>query len=297
MKKLTCLLLCTFLLSLCACSAEDTGPENPYRAVSYKSEFLEDGVVTGWDLAEYQYDENGYKTESREYRDGILTQTYIYENDAFGNILRVTSISQDKTAVFDHKLTLDDHGRVLLEESYTGGTLCYTLEYAYDKNGNMTREVYTTMEDGVADVIRDREMAFDRQGRLIREINHEQDGSYLLYDYEDGKQTKTSTYDSSDELLSYREYTYNDKGQLVQESSYTCQRNGDSRTSTLSGYYLYTYDETGCIVTRTNHSMREKPVQTYSVTTYDEYGNNLLKELYMDGALYWRITQTFEPIP
>lgn len=294
MKKPTVFLLSVLLLlSGCAKTAE---PKNPYRAVSYKSESIENGVVTFWDLAEYEYDENGYQTEFREYRNGILTQTNIYENDTYGNILRVTIISDGKTTVFDHNLVLDDTGRILLQEACSDGVLIYTMEYTYDKNGNATSEIYTSMNDGIAEIIRNKEMTYDHKGQLIREIHHNQDGSYLLHDYEDGKQIKTSSYNKNDDLLSYWEYTYNDKKQLVQESFYTCQRQGDSRTSKLSEYYLYTYDETGYIVTCTHHPMRDKSVQTYSVTTYDQYGNKLLQERYMDGQLYWRITQEFERI-
>lgn len=297
MKKQICLIL-SILLCFClyGCSVQPETPENPYRAVSYKSETIEDGVVTFVDLAEYDYDENGYQTEFREYRNGVLTQTNIYENDTFGNILKVTSISDGKTTVFDHNLILDDDGRILLQEASSDGVLLYTLEYTYDKNGNKASEVYTHMEDGTPEIIRNMELTYDRKGQLIREIHHNQDGTYLLYDYEAGKQVKTESYDSSDELLSYWEYTYNDKGQLIKESSYACQRHGDSRTSILTNYNLYTYDETGYVVTCTNGSTRERPVETYSVTTYDEYGNKLLQERYMDGQLYWRITQEFEPV-
>ena len=295
MKKTTIWLL-TFLFLLCGC-AKTEEPGNPYRAVSYKSETIENGVVTFVDLAEYDYDENGYQTEFREYRNGVLTQTNIYENDTFGNILKVTSISDGKTTVFDHNLILDDDGRILLQEASSEGVLLYTLEYTYDKNGNKTSEVYTTMKEGIAKIIRNMELTYDRKSQLIREIHHNKDGSYLLNDYKDGKQIKTASYDSSDELLSYWEYTYNDKGQLIIESSYAYQRHGDSRTSILTNYNLYTYDETGYVVTCTNHSTRDRPVETYSVTTYDEYGNKLLQERYMDGQLYWRITQEFEVIP
>lgn len=295
MKKLTVFLLSVLLL-LSGCAKTEYS-ENPYRAVSYKSETIENGVVTFLDLAEYEYDENGYQTEFREYRNGILTQTNIYENDTFGNVLSVTVISDGKTTVFDHNLVLDDTGRILLQEVCSDGVLIYTMEYTYDKNGNMTGEVYTTMNEGIEETIRNKEMAYDHKGQLIRETHHNQDGSYLLHDYEDGKQVKTSSYGKNDDLLSYWEYTYNDKEQLVQESFYTCQRHGDSRTSKLSEYYLYTYDETGYVVTCTKHPMQDTSVQTYSVTTYDQYGNKLLQERYMDGQLYWRITQEFEPIP
>lgn len=190
MKKLNAMAICGILiLLLLGCSINETAPQNPYRPVSYKNEVFEDGVMTEWILEEYQYDENGFQTGSRHYLYGILEETYIYENDAFGNILKVTKMSDDKTTVFDHKLTLDDHGRVLLEESYLDGVLCYTLEYTYDKNGNLTSEIYTTIENGIADAVRNKEMTYNRKGELIQEIRYQKDGSYIQHDYEDGKET------------------------------------------------------------------------------------------------------------
>lgn len=296
-NRIALILFLLFILSLQGCAVQTESPENPYRPISYKSEFFENGIVTSSYLSEYQYDENGFLAGTLEYRDGILNQTYIYENDTFGNILKVTSISDGKTTVFDHKLTLDEHGRVLLQEAYSEDVLFYTLAYTYDKHGNMTSELYTTIEDGAAEVIRSKEMVYNRNGVHVQTILNKMDGSYIRYDYENGKEIKASQYNSNDELLSYQESTYNDHGQLIKEASYTCKTEGDSRTSLLSTYSLYTYDETGLVVTQTNHSVEERPIQTYSVTTYDQYGNKLLQERYMDGQLHWRITQTFELIP
>lgn len=296
-KQISLILIILLSLSFYGCSSKTESPKNPYRPVSYKSEVIRDGVLTEWILEEYQYDENGFQIGSLQYLYGILEETYIYENDEFGNILKVTSISDGKTTVFDHNLTLDDYGRILLQEVYTDDVLCYTMAYTYNKNGNVTSEIYTTMEDGAAEVIRNKEMTYNRKGERIREILRKADGSYIRYDYEDGKEVKASSYSSSDDLLSYREFTYNSNGQLVKEASYTCQTKGDTRTSLLSAYSLYAYDDTGLVVTKTNHTVDERPVQTYSVTTYDEYGNQLLQERYIDGQLDWRITQTFEPIP
>ena len=52
MKKLTVFLLSVLLL-LSGCAKTEYS-ENPYRAVSYKSETIENGVVTFLDLAEYE---------------------------------------------------------------------------------------------------------------------------------------------------------------------------------------------------------------------------------------------------
>lgn len=298
MKKPLALLLSAILsLSLWGCSSEVEEQKNPYRPVSYKSEIFQDGVLTSYDLTEYHYDEHGFLSESLYYEGDVLKQTNIYQNDDFGNILTVTSISDDNTVLCENKLTLDDQNRVLRQEDYKDGVLSYTMEYTYDKDGNVTSEIYTVMKDGVEDHVRHKEMTYNRKGELIRTILRQRDSSYFRYDYENDRQVKVSLYDSSDELLSYEESTYNENGQLMKEASYTCQRTEDTRTNVLDSYSLYTYDETGLIVTKTDFSVYERPFQTHMVTTYDEYGNQLLQERYHDDELHWRITQTFEPIP
>ena len=298
MKKLLTLTLSAALcLSFLGCSQKAEEPENPYRPVSYQNEYYDNGSLTSLNHTEYRYNEQGFQTEALMFENGVLTTTKQYEHDALGNVLRVTSISEDAAEVHDINYTLDDRNRVLKMEESVDGVLSYIMEYTYDKNGNVLAETYTVMDNGVEDHVRHREMTYNRKGELIREIFRNEDGTYTRYDYEDGKKAKVSSYDSSDELLSYWEFTYNEAGQLIQESSYTCERDGDSRTTRLTNYNLYAYDETGLTVTKTSHYTEDRPYEHHTVSTYDEYGNELLHERYRDGELYWRITQEFERIP
>lgn len=298
MKKLFTLLLCAVLtLSLCACSSEPEEQENPYRPVSYRNEYFQDSILTSQDLTEYRYDEQGFQIEAVYYEDDVRKRTNLYENDAYGNVLKVTSITDTSTILYENKLTLNNQNRVLRQEEYVDGVLSSTMEYSYDNQGNIASEIYTIMEDGMVTHIRHREMSYDRKGNLLREICTLNDGIYIQYDFKDGQKVKSTHFEPDGEISQYWEYTYNDAGQLLKEASYTCETNGDSRTSRLSTYNLYTYDDTGLAVTNTNHSVDERPFQTHTVTTYDEYGNQLLHERYRDGQLYWRITQTFEPVP
>lgn len=301
MKKILVLGLTALLsISLCACSKAEETFENPYRPVSYLNEYFQDGRLTGSDLSEYIYSENGLLIQSLLYKDGILASTNTNEYDEFGNLLRCTSESGEKTIIYENKLTLDDQGRILRQEDYKDGVLCSTLEYSYNKKGNVMSEIYTVLKVGKTDHVRHREMTYDRTGQLIREILRNIDGSYIRYDYEDGREVKASNYDASDELTGYWESVYDEEGKLAQKSSYTCKQNTpDTRTSILNSYYLYTYDESGLVVTMTcyNADGTRVPTERHTVSTYDEYGNQLLHERYMGGELCWRITQTFEPIP
>ena len=298
MKKYMILVFSALLcLSFWGCAQQTVEPENPFRPVSYQNEFFENGIRTSYDRTEYHYNEQGFRTEGLMFENGVLTTTTQYERDASGNILRVTSTAEDSTTVHDIHRTLDDQDRVLKLEESVDGVLSYITEYSYDKNGNILTEIYTAMGSGAVDFIRHREMTYNRKGELIREIFRNEDGTYTRYDYEAGEKAKASRYDSSDELLSYWEFTYNEAGQLIQESSYICERDGDSRTTRLTQYDLYAYDESGLTVTKTSHYTDDRPYEHHTVSTYDEYGNELLHERYRDGELYWRITQEFEPIP
>lgn len=298
MKKIFALLLTAiFLLPLWGCSRESEDPTNPYRPVTYRNEYFEDGSLTSQDLTEYRYDEHGFLSETLFYQNDTLMQTNTYENDEMGNPLRITTVSDETTTLYENKLTLDDQGRILRQEDYTNGALTSTLDYTYTKDGNVATEIYTVMEEGSIVHIRHREMTYDRKGQLIREVLRNADGSYTLYAYDDGRKVKTSSYSSGEELTGYWEFTYNEAGQLTKESFYTCEQNGDTRTSLLSNYNLFSYGDSGLTVTKTSHYATERPFEFHTVTTCDEYGNQLLHERYQDGELCWRITQEFEPIP
>lgn len=298
MKKLFALLLCAVLiLCLCACSSKPEEQANPYRPVSYRNEYFENGVLTSQDLTEYRYDEQGFQIEAVYYEDGMQKRTNLYENDAYGNVLKVTSITDTSANLYENKLTLDDQNRVLRQEEYVDGVLSSTMEYSYDNQGNIASEIYTIMEDGTVTHVRHREMTYDRKGNLLREICTLNDGSYIQYDHKDGRRVKSTRFEPNGEISQYWEYTYNDAGHPIKEASYTCETNGDTRTSRLSTYNLYTYDDTGLVVTKTAHTVEERPFLPYTVTTYDEYGNQLQLEKYQDGQLYWRISQEFELVP
>jgi TusA-related sulfurtransferase len=174
-------------LAFRGCSQKTEEPENPFRPVSYQNEFFENGVLTSHDRTEYHYNEQGFQTEGLMFKNGVLTTTKQYEHDASGNILRVTSTTEDNTTVHDIHRTLDDQNRVLKTEESVNGILSYIMEYTYDKNGNVLTEIYTAMGSGTVDFIRHREMTCNRKGELIREILRNEDGTYTRYDYEDEK--------------------------------------------------------------------------------------------------------------
>lgn len=293
MKKPTILFLAALLaLAMTACS-ETEEPENPYRPVTYLSEYFSDGVLTSTDRTEYVYGEDGLMSESLFYQSDVLECTYTFEYDKYGHIIRVVSVSGEETTVTENTLTLDENhpDRILLSKAYTNGELTSIEEYEYDKNGRTTLQKRTFLQAGEEDYVTQHSMTYDRNGTLLQDIYTTSHGVHNQYTYKDGKEISVIQYDSNGEATGFWESSYNDAGQLIQETS-------QDSDGTLKSAKDYTYDETGLVVTCvTRDADGSSPTTFHTVTTYDEHGNQLLHERYRDGQLSWRITQVFEPVP
>lgn len=93
---------------------------------------------------------------------------------------------------------------------------------------------------------------------------------------------RMSVLDENGQEIRYREYEYNEKGQLAEEFEYS--------ENTLSYRTVYTYDESGRCTTMQTHHMDyfepEKVASRITITyTYDEKGNILLQQTYEDDTL------------
>lgn len=280
MKQKILLLLSLLVLLLGGCSNAE--PENPYRLTKAKHDCYD---YSGHQEAHtityeytYTYTEEGWLAQTDTYQDGIWQSTQVFSHDIYGNICAATTTHADGTSSYgETNLTLDAQHRPIREESYNSdGTLFATQETAYDADGNIIRLI--TNRIGVLDGGRDWtdtvEYQYDINGNLTRQDIRWNTGSasYVLYDYQDGK--------------------------LVKETSYT--GNG---ADTVTDYTEYTYDETGFVQTAQNYDKDGQPKNKY-ITTHDEYGNVLTMETYWqakDGSsteiLVRTVTNTYEWIP
>lgn len=231
-------------LLLCGCGKAQE-PENPYRIKSQTYETYQDGEAIPWRF-ENIYDENGYLVEVQEYENDVLDTKTLYEYDAYGNIIRTTSIQPDGTQnVGEDTLALDEQHRVVYSESTWNGEPKATTQYGYNADGQITKLYINRIgalnaEDWKSFVDR----TYDRKGRLTREDTRwepdNNDSSYTLYHYEKDRLLRTETY-KSEALDTYTDYTYDESG-LVQTA--------------------IAFDSDGTL--RSKH-----------ITTFDEYGNQL----------------------
>ena len=241
-KKLLLLLAVLMLLPGC----EKPKPENPYRLKTTTIEYYDrDQGTTLWEF-ENTYDENGWLVEKQEYQNSVADTKIVYDNDAYGNILRTTHIHTDGTQdVAEDKLTLDDQHRIIYSESTWNGAPQATIETAYNVDGQVTK-LYINRIGAMngEDIKSFVDRTYDRKGNLVRE---------------------DTRWEPNDSSSGYTLYTYK-KDRLVKTESYVADR--------LDSYTEYTYDETGLIRTAISYDA-DGIKESKRITTYDAYGNEL----------------------
>ena len=227
---------------LCGCGKAEQ-PENPYRLKQTTVEYYyRDKETFTWEFVD-TYDENGWLVENQEFENGIADTKTLYEHDAYGNIIRTTSIQPDGSRdVSEEKLTLDEQHRVVYSESTWNGEPSATTETGYNKDGQITKLYINRIDvrDG-EDWKRFEDRTYDRQGRLTREDTRwEPDNnasSYTLYHYEQDRLLRTETY-KEEKLDTYTDYTYDESG-LIQ-TAVSFDPNGVKESK-----YITTFDEYG----------------------------------------------------
>lgn len=290
-RNFTAVLLLLLFLFCTACAAEPEETPNSYREVSHTSEYLTDGVITGTDHYEYSYNDLGQLVLSIGYENGTETSRATLEYDEHGNMIRKVTVSEEGTSVLENKFTLDDHSRILRQESYTDGILTRIDEFTYDRQGNEISHSYTGKSAGHEDDVRHYTKTYDRKGNLTGQtLRWNFNNEYYIWEYENGLETKKTTYHAdTDEVLEYWAKTYDESGFLTRESRH-------SADGTQGLRHEYIRDESGLVATRITYDAEGNPSNQTDIFTYDEYGNKLMQERCRDGQVYWRISSTYERI-
>ena len=289
MRK-TILLLVSLLLVLCGCATEkDTEPK--FVAIAYNTEFLESGVVTGTNNYSYTYNDAGLMLSSEHHQNDLLLSKETYEYDEFGNLIKVMTESNDTVETTEFQYTMDEKDRILRREEYQNGELCYVVEFTYDKKGKELTREQTLFSGNEEPDWRKYTKEYDRKGELIREtLDWNFNGEYIIWDYEDELCIRQTAYNKgNDKIEEYYVNTYDEKGNLIRESQYDAADN-------LKRYTEYTWDETGRVRTRKNYSADGTLQSHSSVVTFDEYGNEIMRENYRDGELYMKTYYTYEQL-
>lgn len=221
-------------------------------------------------LVDQDYDEDGNKSERRE---------YTYDKD--GNQLSYTKYNEDGEVDWKYVYTYDEDGNMLTEQSYTDDEMDYEITYTYDEHGNLLTE---RNENGEEDWENTYENTYEN-GKLTE-----------VKAYCDGTLSGVTQYDSDgNEILSIRyfdeeeesraEYTY-ENGKLVTSVDYWY---GEE-----SSRCEYTYDEDGKLIQE--YACYNGSYEHKLTLTYNDNGNLVSMSRYSDGELVSEITLTYESV-
>lgn len=317
MRKLL-LWLFALMVVLSGCTKQDD-PEPEFVGTGVHQEFLDNGVITGTNDYYYTFDEHGYTAVIEEYVDGLLSYRSFLKYDEFGNTTQVTMEKDGIVTTYDYQNTLDEDGRILRQEILNGDKLVSLEEHTYDKQNNEIHRRNTTWYDESSEPQwEDYTMTYDRKGIITRKERHRSyDKEYTVWEYEKGLSvfqfsylTETNqltekigyTYDSkgnktsaitynpvTDKITKNWEFTYDAENRCIREYRY-------GKSGQLELYHEFTYDDTVRTKTKNTYNADGIMDTDYDIHTFDEYGNEILREMYRDGEVYWRIRYDYELI-
>ena len=317
MRKIL-LIISIFLLFLSGCSEQDN-PSPEFIGTGVHQEFLEKGVITSTSDYYYTFDSQKNIAVIEEYMDGILSYRSYLEYDEFGNTTQVKTEKDSIVTTYDYQSTLDEKGRILRQEVMNGDKLVSLEEHTYDKQNNEIHRRNTTWYDeSLEPQWEEYTMTYDRKGIITRKEQHRSyDTEYTVWEYENGlcvfqfsylmetnqltekigytydsKGNKTSaiTYNPvTDKITKNWEFTYDAENRCIRECRY-------GKSDQLELYHEYIYDDTVHTKTKNTYSADGIMDTDYDIHTFDEYGNEILREMYRDGEVYWRIRYDYKLI-
>ncbi len=186
------------------------------------------------ETASYSYNKAGDPVKEvriQAYEDNtrtVTTTTHTY--DESGNEIKMRMVEKDRYGAVEKRsyvTAYDGKGRCVKTTqtcSYANNGRVETdrdvTTYAYDKNGNVTKEVFKSVSGSGYRRTVTFVNTYDKKGRLIKEVTAEQSPDYT------GKTAKV--------------YTYDKKGQLVKET--TVAKSGGAAEKTTE---TYAYDKAG----------------------------------------------------
>ena len=230
-----------------------------------------DGTTYG--VTTYEYDEKGRPILQKE-----SGSTVSLEYDEQGRIIKRvrTAWGQNDTTLY----TYDEQGRLFEQIFRPDGTSIwdkYTWEY--NEHGDVIkRTIQTTFgfldppdnTDTVVDIyVRE----YDENGRLIKSMGDDGDGSYVAYEYDEaGNEIKYTSYHAANDFVIFY-YTYDENGNMTE------YRREDE--SGITGYMYTTYDAYGNELERRNT---------------DKNGNLTSLSIYKGYKLYYNPTPQ-KPLP
>jgi hypothetical protein len=317
------LALLTLALILCCNgmrhdSANQTNNDNPNNRFSTSNSRLIRKVTDSSDgnkmVETYSYNDNNQILQYKKTLNTKLEKQIINTYDEKYNLIQKSEIDEFGRAT-KTIYTYNDKG-YLIKEEWMGEEGSSIINYQYDENGKriMIEEISHT-EEIIDDEYYRKEITYDDDGDVIKEVTVENHGIQTITDYiynkekqiiqiktlsKTGWETATTYTYSEDGLLlseiynstdgTYYEnyYSYNEKGLLIK---FTSETSGEDKSIYFSLITeTYEYDEDGKLVKKVIHDKMESIVikdkddlitETYK---YDDKGNLIEKLIqYKEG--------------
>lgn len=246
------------------------------------------------DKTTYEYDNKGNITRKKEHADSSLPLTTSYTYDSWGNILS-TYITGNGVWPISYYNEYDATHR-FVTKTYSSATYSPVINYTYDTWGNVIKETDNTN----ASFPKTTTNQYDGWGNLVRTVsptgvitkwnrgwNNSYNGKFYVLERSQGSPWVKTYYDAAGRevysnyvvakgLSSSKQYNYNNKGQLVQESTYRAYN---------SIKHDYTYDSRGRIISDIcntgKHTAYQYAANSITTTengrtyqkTFDRWGN------------------------
>lgn len=277
--------------------------QEPMYLLSRIGAFTEDGLQ--YSVVEYEYDDRGrlicLRSESAaEKVDGEMVYSEItgqfdsvteYSYDANGYLTGVATRSQDRGSSLLTEYEIEDNQITKIRRVKTAADGKETEElYLVEYEGDKISEVSQNTKNGFEPYY---QVAYDKEGRIVEEINHASRAKYE-FDYDDdGRLQRVKQYGQdysgkgwSDWILRFRaDYEYDNKGNLLRVEKTDTDGNDDgmelsyNKENQLISTVLYADGERKEVF---NYKYDSGRVVSASHTEYDDEGNPTNLKLIFD---------------
>ena len=230
---------------------------------------------------------------------------FIYMYNQKGNQVQRRTMQSDSIVVSKTIYHFDDQGRPLSYTTHIGGKLWRKEVFQFDKKGNHI---------GIKNFGKNEQLEYrdvyqlDATGRKKEERTYNSKdsltGKGLFWYFKEDNISIEKWYGKNGVFRSWYEYTFNDKGLLIQEKEYEegggpigrilftydargnlLERLKSVRNANNTTRYVYTYDENDNITSLKIYDRNEKLLETNTYGyLYDAKGNWIEKLEYVDGV-------------
>ena len=266
---------------------------------------------------EYEYDTEGrlsgktcYEARWRDWKEKYGELSYWVEysyavNEADGTIDRMER-EYDRDGILCDESLFDSQGKLLKERIYRDNALSYEYEYdrlenqswgiSYDGDGSITIQYREDYDDMGNRILR---AHYDGEGNLDVFEGYECDTYVVIYPYwryentydNNGNLIRQTEYDHDNVESEFREYTYDEKGRLVEEffsdemTTESYEYEYDSAGNQVRELYIYyESDDDGSLTAQEPETLWEREYDRENrLVRYTDYDWGIPKEWYEYG--------------